>query len=185
MKKQKIQIFILMVILVFCILGYFIIKNSNQNKEEVEDTSITVTDVASENVVEMEYIYDGKTITFIKENDTWYDKEDKSIPIMQSEITTMLNYACKITTNTSIPDAEDLSVYGLLNPANMVSLTLTDGSVVQLMIGDYLSITGEYYAKTAGDDTVYTIPSYCVAAFEKSVDDLTEVTETEIETTEE
>ena len=169
MKKQKVQLIVVAILLVLCIAGYFIIKNVNKNTEqEATTTTITVTNVESDNVKEIEYIYNGEAIAFIKDGDTWYYKNDKNITILQSEITTMLGYVCNVMTSTKID-----------NPENTISMTLSDGSVVQIIVGDYLSITGEYYAMTSGDDAVYTIPSYCVSAFGKSIDELTETTETE------
>lgn len=180
MKKQKVQLIVVAILLVLCIAGYFIIKNVNKNTEqEATTTTITVTNVESDNVKEIEYIYNGEAIAFIKDGDTWYYKNDKNITILQSEITTMLGYVCNVMTSTKIDNPEVLSVYGLDNPENTISMTLSDGSVVQIIVGDYLSITGEYYAMTSGDDAVYTIPSYCVSAFGKSIDELTETTETE------
>lgn len=181
MKKQKIQLIFFAVILILCASGYFLIKNVNEKKaaEKVEDTdTISVTKINQNDVTEIEYIYNGETIDFVKEGDTWKYKEDKTIPILQSEITTMLGYVCSITSDTQIDAPSDLSVYGLKNPSNTVSITLSDGSVVQVMIGDYLSINGMYYAMTTGDSNVYTIPSYTATCFDKSVEDLTETQET-------
>lgn len=176
MKKQKIQLIIFAVFLVIFITGYFMIKNSNiKDENDLEKTSdIKVTDVTSTDVIEMEYLKDGKTLDFVKDGDSWYYKDDKSIPIIQTDLTTMLDYACSISTKTVIDAPEDLKTYGLNNPANTISLTLKDGSIVQIMIGDYLSITGDYYAMVTGDDNIYAISSYYATSFDKSLDDLTE-----------
>lgn len=72
MKKQKIQLIIIAVLLVLFIAGYFMIKNSNiKDENDSEETSdIKVTNVASEDVVEMEYLKDGQTLDFIKDGDS-------------------------------------------------------------------------------------------------------------------
>ena len=179
MKKQKIQLIIIGIILIFVVAAYTIIKNSGSSQEEETKTvNINVTNVTEGDVTELEYIYQGKTMDFVKQKDTWYYKGDKNIPIVQSDITNMVSYACSISTNTVIEQPEELKNYGLENPTNTVSLTLQDGSVVQIMIGDYLSITGDYYAMVTGDSSIYTIASYYATCFEKSIDELTEQEET-------
>lgn len=176
MKKQKIQLIIIAVLLVIFITGYFMIKNSNlKDEDDSEETSdIKVTNVVSGDVVEMEYLKDGQTLDFIKDGDSWYYKDDRSIPIIQTDLTTMLDYACSISTKTVIDAPEDLKTYGLNNPSNTISLTLKDGSIVQIIFGDYLSITGDYYAMVSGDDNIYAISSYYATSFDKTLDDLTE-----------
>ncbi len=110
MKKQKIQLIIIAVLLVLFIAGYFMLKNSNlKDEDDSEKTSdIKVTNVVSGDVVEMEYLKDGQTLDFIKDGDSWYYKDDRSIPIIQTDLTTMLDYACSISTKTVIDAPEDL-----------------------------------------------------------------------------
>lgn len=177
MKKQRIQLILIVIVLILLIGGYFWVKNMNTQKEadkKNESSAVSVTNVVQDDVTEMEYLKDGKTITLIREGTLWYDKEDKGITLQQSDINTMLSYACSISTETVIEQPQELSEYGLDNLYNTISLTLKDSSVVQIMIGDYLSISGEYYAMTSGDSMVYTIPSYYVSAFDKSIEDLTQ-----------
>lgn len=195
MKKQKIQFIGVLCILVLCIAGYFLAKDlkTKQEKADTEDSAKTnVTQVTEDDVVKMEYLYDGKNISLVKKEDTWYDEADQSIVLSQSDINGMLSYACNITASTVIDEPESLDSYGLSNPSNTISLTLSDGSVVQILIGDYLDITGEYYAMIPGDSNVYTVSSYVATSFEKSIEDLldttdatTEETATEETTTEE
>lgn len=182
MKKQKVQIWIFLIVLVICVFGYLAAKQLPEEETAVSSEAQTVSNVVKENVVELSYIYEGEIIELVKNEDAWQLKEDDSIKLDQDQIETMLGYVCSISTDTVIEEPEDLVNYGLSNPANTICLTLKDGGVVQLLIGDCMDITGEYYALLAGDPKVYTISSYIVTNFEKSLDELIDTTE---ETTEE
>lgn len=182
MKKQKVQMIIVLCILVLGVGGYMAAKNMPKEDETtVVSENHTVTNVAQDDVVEMTYLYEGSIIELVKENDVWKSKEDKSLTLNQTQIETMLGYVCSISTDTVIPDPESLAEYGLTNPTNTICLTLSDGSIVQVLIGDYLDITGENYILLAGDAQVYTVSSYIATSFEKSLDDLIEVVEEEDE----
>ena len=172
MKKQNAQMIVLLTVLILCVCGYFVVKEIPEEETEVASQSYTVSNVDQSNVIGMSYFYEGEIINLAKENDVWILEDDKTLSLDQSVIENMLGYVCSITTDTVIEEPESLAEYGLSNPSNTVCLTLSDESVVQLLIGDYMDLTGEYYALLAGDSKVYTIPSYIAAAFEKSIDDL-------------
>lgn len=185
MRKQNIQMLVLVSILVLCILGYLLVKAMPEEETQVNSQSHMVTNVIQEDVVEISYLYEGDIIELAKENDMWVVKENMAWNLEQSMIDTMLGYICSITTDTVIEDPQSLEEYGLLNPSNTICLTLSDGGVVQLLIGDYINMTGEYYALLAGDVNVYTVSSYIPMAFEKSVEELLVIEEAAEETTEE
>lgn len=182
MKKQNAQLIVLVTVLILCICGYFVVKGMPEEETEVTSQSYTVSNVDQNDVIEMSYFYEGEIINLIKTNDEWKLKDDASVNLEQSVIETMLGYVCSITTDTVIESPESLAEYGLTNPSNTICLTLSDESVVQLLIGDYMDITGEYYALLAGDSKVYTISSYIASSFQKSTLDL--IAEEEEETTE-
>ena len=185
MRKQNIQMLVLVSILVLCILGYLLVKAMPEEETQVNSQSHMVTNVIQEDVVEISYLYEGDIIELAKENDMWVVKENMAWNLEQSMIDIMLGYICSITTDTVIEDPQSLEEYGLLNPSNTICLTLSDGGVVQLLIGDYINMTGEYYALLAGDANVYTVSSYIPMAFEKSVEELLVIEEAAEETTEE
>jgi len=183
MKKQKRQFLIIICILVLCVGGYFAAKNIPEEEEIAVGTeSHTVTSITESEVTGISYLYDGDIVELVKEDEVWKSKDDKSLSLEQTAVTTMLSYVCSITTDTVIENPQNTDEFGLNNPENTICITLADKSSVQLMIGDYLDITGEYYAQIAGDENVYTISSYIPSYFHKSVDMLVE---SEDETTQE
>ena len=172
MKKQNAQMIVLVTVLILCICGYFIVKAMPEEETEVSSEAYTVVNVDQNDVKGISYFYEGKIIDLVKENEVWTLEEDPELEVDQSIIETMLEYICYISTDTVIESPESLAEYGLSNPSNTVCLTLSDNSVVQVLIGDYMDMTGEYYALVAGDSKVYTISSYIASIFEKSLDDL-------------
>ena len=182
MKKQQAQMLILFCILVLCVGGYLVAGTLPEEEEiTVTSKSYTVTNVNEDEIVEMTYLYEGQIIELVKENDIWKSKEDAALNLNQSVIENMVGYAAKITTDTVIEEPEALADYGLSNPANTICLTLSDNSIMQVLVGDYLDITNENYILLAGDSKVYTISSYIINSFNKSIEDLIMVEETENE----
>lgn len=182
MRKQKKQFLIIICVLVLCMGGYFMAKNMPKEEESaVGAEKHTVTSVVQDDITEISYLYEDSIVELVKEDGVWKSKEDKSLSLDQTAVTTMLSYVCSITTDVVIENPENVDDYGLNSPENTICLTLADGGNIQLLIGDYLDITGEYYAQIAGDTNVYTISSYIPSYFHKSIDMLVETVE---ETTE-
>lgn len=178
MKKQQKQFIILCIVLVAFCGVFFGLKayNSHQEKkaEEEEEASKITLDVAdSDEVTELSYLYDGETLTFVKEDDAWYYAADPSISINQTSITGMISNAASITADQKIESPEDTSEYGFDDPQNVIMLK-TDSGTVTVTIGIYNSMTSQYYLMVSGDDNVYLADSTVYSAFQKSVEDVTE-----------
>ncbi len=68
---------------------------------------------------------------------------------------------CSITSaNTAVEAPEDLSVYGLAEPAVRVTYTDLDGGQSVVLVGDQAPVGSSYYAMVEGGDRVYVIGSY-------------------------
>lgn len=173
MKKQKNQIIVVGVILILLVISYVFVKKMNFDDTTEEETeSYTITNLSDDDVVKMQYTNNQKQLEFVKEDDTWHTTEDESLTLDQDAISTMISYACNITCKTQIVKPEDLSQYGLMEPANTIVLTLSNQDTVTIYIGDYITMTGEYYLMKEGDENVYAVDSYYASSFEKSLDDL-------------
>lgn len=188
MQKQKKQFVILCVVLVVFVGLFFGIKAWQNHKEEQEAAAqeaerITAASLDVDEISEFSYQYEGTEITFVKEEDTWYDQEDKSITITQNMISTMLSNLSEITAEQQITSPEDTDQYGFDAPSNVIQLKMGD-STFTVTIGMQNEITGQYYLMVSDDDTVYLVDSTIPYAFQKSVEDLTEEEEEEAETDE-
>lgn len=73
----------------------------------------------------------------------------------------LISAASTITSaNTAVMAPEDLSVYGLADPAVRVTYTDIDGGQVVLLVGDKAPVGTNYYGMLEGGDRVYVIGSH-------------------------
>lgn len=179
-KKRKAgTLLILLGVLVLMILLYLLVMNKNKNEEEeVTEDTITLSSIDSDTVTEISYTLNGTTLTYMKANDTWVDKSDTKAPINQDTITNMLSQVTSLSADKIVvEDPEDLSEYGLEDPALVVNLTCEDGTTFELNIGDTLAIGTGYYAKLPDNNTVYSVTSGVYSAFNYTQTQMIEVEE--------
>ena len=166
-KKKAGTLLALVGVLLLMILLYVLVMNKNRNEEEevLEDT-ITLSNIESDTVTDISYTLKGTTLTYMKSNDTWVDKSDTKAPINQDHITNMLSQSTSLTADRIVvEDPEDLSEYGLEDPALVIKLTCEDGTTFELNLGDTLGIGTGYYAKLPDKNTVYAVESGVYSAF--------------------
>lgn len=188
MKKQKKQLIALCILLLICIVAWVGLtkwnKSQEQKKQEEEEASkVTVTDVATEDVNAFSYQYNNETLSFVKEDDTWYYEADKSISLDQDTMETLAATAAQLTAEQKIKDYEDLSEYGLDTPLNTITLTTGDGTTT-LLIGNKNDMLSQYYVKTDQSDSIYLAGSAVYTTYQKGIADLTVTESTEESATE-
>lgn len=181
MKKQKKQLIALCILLLICIVAWVGLtkwnKSQEQKKQEEEEASkVTVTDIATEDVKAFSYQYNNETLSFVKEDDTWYYEADKSIALDQDAVETLVTTAAQLTADQKI---KDLSEYGLETPSNTITLTTGDGTTT-LLIGNKNDMLSQYYVKTDQSDSIYLAGSAVYTTYQKGIADLT-VTESTTE----
>ena len=73
----------------------------------------------------------------------------------------MIAATCSITSaNTAVEAPEDLSVYGLADPAARVTYTDLEGGQTVLLVGDKVPVGNSYYGMREGGDRVYVLAAY-------------------------
>ena len=183
MKKQKIQILILLVLCIVCVGGYFIIRNHTFETEE-ETVSVDVTNFNKDDVTELILSGDHE-VHLVKTDDAWTESSLPDETIKESTVNTLLNEIANITTTETVVEApEDLSQYGLEEPFRTITAVLSDGTQVVIYAGNKSDLLSEYYIKVEGDDNVYLVSSNIVTDFDKDPEDFIDETETETATEE-
>ncbi len=177
MKKQKKQLIALCILLLICIVAWVGLtkwnKSQEQKKQEEEEASkVMVTDITTEDVKAFSYQYNNETLSFVKEDDTWYYEADKSIALDQDAVGTLVTTAAQLTADQEIRDYEDLSEYGLETPSNTITLTTGDGTTT-LLIGNKNDMLSQYYVKTDQSDSIYLAGSAVYTTYQKGIADLT------------
>ena len=188
MKKQEKQLIALCILLLICIVAWVDLtkwnKSQEQEKQEEEEASkVMVTDITTEDVNAFSYQYNNETLSFVKEDGTWYYEADKSISLDQDTMETLAATAAQLTAEQEIKDYEDLSEYGLDTPSNTITLTTGDGTTT-LLIGNKNDMLSQYYVKTDQSDSIYLAGSAVYTTYQKGIADLTVTESTEESATE-
>ena len=188
MKKQKKQLIALCILLLICIVAWVGLtkwnKSQEQKKQEEEEASkVMVTDITTEDINAFSYQYNNETLSFVKEDGTWYYEADKSISLDQDTMETLVATAAQLTAEQEIKDYEDLSEYGLDTPLNTITLTTGDGTTT-LLIGNKNDMLNQYYVKTDQSDSIYLAGSAVYTTYQKGIAELTVTESTEESATE-
>ena len=88
MKKQKIQILILLVLCIVCVGGYFIIRNHTFETEE-KTVSVDVTNFNKDDVTELILSGDHE-VHLVKTDDAWTESSLPDETIKESTVNTLL-----------------------------------------------------------------------------------------------
>ena len=186
MKKQKIQMLVIVVILLLCIVAYFLATRYAKQQEQRDKDSetqgqVNLTVIDPDDVDAFSYIADGTTYSYTKNKDIWTCENDTSLKMDADSIATLLGNLKKITAAEAIDDYDSIADYGLDQPQNTITVTCGNETTT-IDIGDYNEMLQEYYIKISGDDKIYLADSKLKDAFSKKPDTMVqqeESTETE------
>ena len=178
MKKQRMQLIILLAVLVLLVVGLFGLKKYNQMQEEAPEEAIkeVIVDITAEDITALSYEYEGQTYSFEKEEDTWYALGDYSLNIDQDTIAFILGNIAPLEATETIENVTDMEQYGLATDMRMFSLSsATD--VYTFYIGDFNSMASAYYICKPSDNKIYMVDSLIVNSFNYTLEDLVVVEE--------
>lgn len=185
---RKKQFVILIIILAAAIAAVFGMRAANEKKEKEEaekqkEETVYACRFESEDVTEFSYQYEGATLKFRKTDDTWISENDEKLDVDEDQISTMIGTLSSITADSTIPDVEDLSEYGLDEPVQTLNLSFADGTTKELIFGMENEIVGGQYVKVSGDDHVYLVDStFTSSTMNKSLEDLQKIEKEEDDT---
>ena len=182
MKKQKKQFLGMLLIFVVLVAAYGGIHVYNQKQEEKEAgeeaEKLTVADFKTDDVTAFSYVLGGQVYAYTKTDGEWTWDGDISLTLDASQIDAMLDAVTGLTAESEITDGEDLTQYGLENPAGIITLTTADGTTT-LQLGDKNAVTGQYYLKVAESDKIYLVSRDLSGTFSKTPQELLKEEETE------
>ena len=166
MKKQKKQLIALCILLLICIVAWVSLtkwnKSQEQKKQEEEEASkVMVTDISTEDVKAFSYQYNNETLSFVKEDDTWYYEADKSIALDQDAVETLVTTAAQFTADQEIRDYEDLSddADSMVSGNNLSVFSKSIASYIPEDSGSAVVIPVKEY-----DSSTLTVPASVVIA---------------------
>lgn len=152
MTKQTKTLAALAAALVVCGGAYAALRVWNDQQAQVDDT-VYVTQLSDLTVLSL--INGQGELSFTKAEDAWQYDGDDAFPADQEAVEDLAEQIGSLAAIRVIDDPEDLSAYGLDEPALQASVTAGDGTAVTLLLGD---VSDSYcYAKRTDSDTVYTV----------------------------
>ena len=174
MKKQKIQMCILLAVCVLCVGGYFAIsRHEFEIKEELSE--VLVTDFNKDDVTGLTVSGDYELKLVKGDDGVWKEESIPEKAIKQESVNMLLSEIDNITTSETVIEApEDLSQYGLDEPFRTITAELSDGTSVTLCAGAKSDLLSKYYVKTESGESVYMVDSYIVEDFAKMPEELVE-----------
>lgn len=162
-KKKQQKALIGAVAVLVCLLGVNfglgILNKQEENAEETEETVDFPVSLTQEDLAKVTVENENGTMTFVCEDGAWSYEEDENFPLDEEALSAKLNNLASITADRKLEAVEDVSEYGLDDPAIVVTVETADGESYTLDIGNPNESTGDYYVMADGEKDVYTIPS--------------------------
>ncbi|MFU0826387.1 MAG: DUF4340 domain-containing protein [Lachnoclostridium sp.] len=178
-KKQSLTLVLLLIALIVLIGACFWLLKYNEKKDSKKDESDSETILKlDEDSIEKIYFKNKDTeMTLVKgDDDKWIYTDDKSFPVNQTYADNMSKAFTKLTSTRTLEEGVDnLSDFGLDDPAILVVVTDKDGNETKLCIGSEVPVTGGYYATVNDDGKVYVISSSVYDNFDHDKIEMTEV----------
>ena len=152
MTKQTKTLAALAAALVVCGGAYAALRVWNDRQAQIDDT-VYVTQLSD--LTGLSLTNGQGELSFTKAEDVWQYDGDDAFPADQEAVEDLAEQVGSLAAIRVIDDPEDLSAYGLDEPALQASVTAGDGTDVTLLLGD---VSDSYcYAKRTDSDTVYTV----------------------------
>lgn len=158
-KKNIIILAVAIAVLAGALLAVnFLWKDTPSDKDEPLSGSIEVFTVAKEDVAAIDVKTGSESFGFVKKEDGWVLKGDETAKLRVSAVDYLATDVSEIYAKACIEEkADDISKYGLADPAGEYAVTLGNGKTKKFYIGLHDPVSGCYYFKTEDSDKVYAI----------------------------
>lgn len=173
MRKQKIQLVVLLAAFLFFALGFYAAKSISAREEEKERAKeageYTALSFDADDLVKLEIeredgnleldFHEGKW-SFVKDINLEMeekDEEKKTYEVNTSAADELRDTLANLTSQNEIAAGEDESEYGLDKPAMTITVTLLGGAEHSVEVGSLNSMLQAYYIRVDHSDTLYTM----------------------------
>ena len=173
MRKQKIQLVVLLAAFLLFALGFYVAKSISAREEEKERAKeageYTALSFDADDLVKLEIereegnleldFHEGKW-SFVKDINLEMeekDEEKKTYEVNTSAADEIRDTLANLTSQNEIAAGEDESEYGLDKPAMTITVTLSGGAEHSVEVGSLNSMLQAYYIRVDHSDTLYTM----------------------------
>lgn len=173
MRKQKIQLVILLAAFLLFALGFYAAKSISAREEEKERAKeageYTALSFEADDLVKLEIeredgnleldFHEGKW-SFVKDINLEMeekDEEKKTYEVNTSAADELRDTLANLTSQNEIAAGEDENEYGLDQPSMTITVTLSDGAEHSVEVGSLNAMLQAYYIRVDHSDTLYTM----------------------------
>lgn len=186
MRKQKMQMVVLLAILVVLGITFFSVKQYNKAeaaKEEEEIDGEVIIDVSSDDIVKFSYDYEGETYSFYynADDETWYSADDETLTLKQYRTSSLTSGVAPLIASQVIENVTDLEQYGLTEPQMTINYETASESYI-IYVGDNNEVTSTYYVCLPSESTVYVVDASDINKLHVTLDDLIDTSADDEET---
>lgn len=123
-----------------------------------EEERVTLLENPREEIARIEVATQESELTVVREDeDQFRPVYEYDVAFEQRSVNRIVNSAASMTSRRVIGEVDDLSEYGLAEPAATVTVTRDDGTQQQLIIGAQTPARNAYYVRKPGEQAVYTV----------------------------
>lgn len=179
-KKQK-QLVVLAGVLVVLLLVYFLMPKwfayqEEQKQKEAEQKTVYVTNM--DEITAFSYDVGNGEMKFERRDEIWTYVTDTDFPLAQGYPQQIAESFRHLASTRYIEDADELSAYGLDDPAYQIKLTDAEGNEAQLYFGN--AVGEDYYVMNVKTGYIYTVNSGVVADLQYTLDEMAQLDETPV-----
>lgn len=142
--------------------------------ETAEEPETMILSLSSDELSSIGWTYEDETITFTKTDDGWEYAGDPAFPLSETSFGSVLSGVASVAATKTIEAPEDVSQYGLDEPACEVMVEPVEADTVWLRIGSETDMGGERYV-SIGDGNVYLTDASILDAFSVGLYDLVQM----------
>ena len=162
-----------MALIIFVLLGVFVIFIDKGKREKEEKISVFV--LKEENITKIELIDIEKNTDIIcskSDSGLWEVISPKKYEVDKDTINGIINNFINLAVDRKIAGGINLKSFGLDNPKFKIKVFTTDNKENTLIIGNLSPTQNLYYVKDHDKDPVYTVYSYCIDGMRKDLKSL-------------
>lgn len=165
--KRKTKLYIFTAVLIFFVAVTIIIKLA----PGVKNTEIAFIDVKIEDIIKIDWKYEDKGYSLIKEGGKWYREDDRDFPVQQSYPEGMAQEIADVQATLVLKEYKNREDYGI-SETPFVTVTKKDGGQFSINLGSRNSVNEEYYLQVSGDNNIYMVKSSFPEKFHCKIGDM-------------
>ena len=178
-SKQYKLIAILIAVIVVFTAAYCIIDKRVTTKETEQFSStpiINIFNFDTSNITDLLIVNSDGEFDFAMENNNWVSKSSEQFKFNPYMLNDIANYMSSLQAiEIIVESANDLSLYGLDSPKNIITCTTSDSNKYILEVGNESITKDSYYVKKQGENTIYSINYAIGSVFNTSRESLKEI----------